>query len=436
MRTLSRIIALTVAIGAFPAAYSQNHPTIPSTGKVNIVNASPDSAKNEEAVVNVYQIFIENAPKTFKKSGVPSFAIEGKEGKFYLGIGATAKATVSYDWGDPIDNGFDFTTSAIPMNPRKGDGGLFQLSGATSGMYLNFVALPGDKNQVGFYFDFNLTGNNYGFNLTYAYVKYRGITAGYDYSLFSDMAAAPPSIDYEGPCGFTAIPHGVLDYRHSINSHWSFGVGAEMPMVSATTGDHTYTVNQRVPDIPAYIQYSWGGGKSWLRFSGIVRNMLYRDVIADKNRDIVGWGVKMSGSASMTPFVTAYYQAAYGKGITSYFQDLYEGGLDMVPDACCDGRLSAVKAWGGYLGLQYNISPKVYATTTYSHLRNYAPSYEGGSTPWDSQYKYAQYALANVMWSITPHISTGLEYIYGRRVDMNGASHHDNRIQTMLQVTF
>ncbi|WP_290463654.1 porin [Duncaniella muris] len=434
MNSLIHFAAVVPALCAFAGASSQNHPLTPQEGEVTIINPSATRSDSGLTVINIYNIFLQNAPKSHKKSGVPNFAIEGKNKKFYLGIGGTAKATLSYDWGDPIDNGFNFTTSSIPMNPRKGDGGLVQFSAATSGLYLNFVALPGDKNQLGVYIDFNLTGNSYGFDLQYAYIKYRGFTAGYDYSLFSDMAAAPPSIDNEGPCGFTAIPNGVLDYRHSFGQHWSLGVGVEMPMVSATTGEKTYVVNQRVPDIPAYVQYSWGGGKSWLRFSGIVRNMLYRDEIADKNRDQVGWGVKMSGSASLTPLVTAYYQAAYGEGITSYFQDLYEGGLDMVPDG--SGRLKAVKAWGGYFGLQYNISPKVYATTTYSHLRNYAPDYSGGSTAWDSQYKYAQYALANVIWQISPHLSTGLEYIYGRRVDMSGLSHHDNRIQTMLQVTF
>lgn len=431
MNSTTRFISLAAALCALPAVNAQNHPTTPEDGEVTIINPH-----DGPTVINLYDTFIENAPKSHKKSGVPSFAIEGKDKKFYLGIGGVGKATVSYDWGDPIDNGFDFTTSSIPMNGNRDNGGLVQFSGATSGLYVNFVALPGDKNQIGFYFDFNLTGGNYAFDLQYAYIKFRGFTAGYDYSLFSDMAAAPPSIDYEGPCGFTAIPNGVLDYRHSFNPHWSIGVGAEMPMVSATTGTDTRIINQGVPDIPAYVQYSWGGGKSWIRVSGIMRNMLYRDIVAGKKRDNVGWGVKMSGSASITPYVTAYYQAAYGKGITSYFQDLYEGGLDMVPAADGSGRLETVKAWGGYIGLQYNISPTVYATTTYSHLRNYAPRYSGGTTEWGSQYKYAQYALANVMWQITPHVATGLEYIYGRRVDMDGQSRHDNRIQTMLQVTF
>lgn len=433
MKSFYRIIALCTLLSGAAALQAQHHPGRKDIKNISVVNSSEKSGAD---TINIYEIFVNNAPDAYNIPGAPRFAIEGKDRKFYLGIGGQAKATLSYDWGDPIDNAFNFTTSAIPMNPRKGDGGLVQFSAATSGMFLNFVALPNDKNQIGAYISFNLTGSDYGFNLQYAYLKYRGITAGYNYSLFSDMAAAPPSIDNEGPCGFTAIPNGVIDYAYNIDKHWKVAAGIEMPMLSATTGENSYTVNQRVPDIPAYVQYSWGGGQSWLRFSAIVRNMLYRDVKADRNRNVTGWGVKMSGSASVGPAVTAYWQGAYGKGITSYFQDLYEGGLDLVPDGDDSGRLSAVKAWGGYVGLQYHLSPSLFMTTTYSHLRNYAPRYTDGSTPWDEQYKYAQYALANIIWTISPGIQCGLEYIYGRRVDMSGIAHHDNRLQTMLSFSF
>lgn len=422
---------LSVAV-AVPAT-AQRHPARSDVEEVTIINSSAAGSDT----ISVYETFAGNAPASYHISGAPRFAIVGKDRKFYLGIGGTAKATLSYDWGDPIHNPFDFTTSAIPMSTRPGDGGLVQFSGATSGLFLNVVALPGNANQIGAYVSFNFTGNtDYAFNLQYAYLKYRGITAGYNYSLFSDMAAAPPSIDYEGPCGFTAIPNGVVDYELAFARHWKFGVGLEKPIVSATTGDDNYVVSQRVPDIPAYIQYSWGGGSNWLRFSAILRNMLYRDVKAGRNRDQAGWGVKVSGSSALCAPVRAYWQAAYGKGMTSYFQDLYEGGLDMVPDADKPGRMSPVEAWGGYIGLQYTLSPTVFMTTTYSHVRNYAPRYSGGSTSWDSQYSYAQYALANIMWTIRPGIQCGLEYIYGRRVDMNGSSRHDNRIQTMLQFSF
>lgn len=426
-KTISLMMLMALGAGAWA-----QHPARSDGANVTILNHS--SSSTPDTIIE--KVFIENAPKAYNAPAVPSFAIEGKKGRFYLGLGGVAKATVSYDWGNPIDNGFDFTTSAIPMNLSKGNGGLTQFSAASSGLFLNFVALPGDKNQLGVYIDFNLTGADYGFDLQYAYIKFRGITAGYNYSLFSDMAAAPPSIDNEGPCGFTAIPNGVLDYEYTINPHWTVAIGAEMPMLSATYGDKAYQVNQRIPDIPLYAQYSWGGGANWLRASAILRNLQYRDVEADRNRDCFGWGVKVSGSSSLLPAVRAYWQAAYGKGITSYFQDLYEGGLDMVPDGANSSRMKAVEAWGGYIGLQYTLTPKLFATTTYSHLRNYADNYTGGSTPWGEQYKYAQYALANLIYSITPRVQCGVEYLYGRRVDHNGLSRHDNRIQAMLQVTF
>lgn len=433
MKTHIRLMLCLPLAGIPAAVIAQNHPAVAAGHEVTILNPSRN---NDTTTVDVYKIFQDNAPKCFNIPGAPRFAIEGKDRRFYLGIGGTVKTTVSYDWGNPIDNGYDFTTSAIPVQPDKGNGGLLQFSAATSGLFLNFVALPGTENQVGAYFNFNLTGNgnNYGFNLYYAYIKYRGFTVGYDFSLFSDMAAIPPSIDNEGPNALTAIPKGVIDYRRDFGKHWSAGIGAEMPIASATTGEGTRSVSQRVPDIPAYVQYSWGDGRSWIRLSGMLRNMLYRDEVAERNRNCVGWGVKLSGSATLCPFVTAYYQAAYGRGLTSYFQDLYEGGLDMVPDG--NGRLKSVEAWGGYFGLQYNISSKVYATTTYSHLRNYAPGYADGVTPWNEQYRYGQYALANIIWNITPQISTGMEYIYGRRVNMDGTTSHDNRLQTMLQVSF
>lgn len=436
-RSIIRIAcALCIGISG-PAMLAQTHPAKTEVKPITLIGPSVKAHDAGIDSAEIYRTMVDNAPQSYSIPGAPRFVIVGKDRKFYLGIGGTAKATLSYDFGHVIDNPFDFTTSAIPVTQAPGNGGKIQISAATSSLFVNFVALPGTDNQIGVYLNANFTGNNYTPSLQYAYLKYRGITAGYNYSLFSDMAAAPPSIDNEGPPGFTAIPNGVIDYTHTFGKHWGIGVGVEMPILSATVGDRTTTVNQRVPDIPAYIQYSWGSGASnWVRVSGIIRNLQYRDLVSEKNRDQIGWGVKISGSATPVSALTFYYQAAYGKGITSYFQDLYEGGLDLVPDAGVPGRLSAVKAWGGYIGIQYNLAKNLFATTTYSHLRNYAGRYANGTTSWAAQYKYAQYALANIMWTPVPQVQCGLEYIYGRRVDMNGVQAHDSRLQTMIQVSF
>lgn len=318
--------ALIVGLSVVPDAKAQTYPTKVDVKPITMIGG--DSVGTDPS--EIYYTLLENAPQAYNIPGAPRFAIIGKDHKFYIGIGGTAKATLSYDFGHVIDNGFDFATSAIPMTMAPGNGGKVQISAATSSLYLNIVALPHTDNRIGVYINANFTGNNYALALQYAYLKYRGITAGYNYSLFSDIAAAPPSIDNEGPPGLVAVPNGVIDYTRTFGKHWGIGVGIEMPMLSATMSPHTAIVNQRIPDLPAYIQYSWDATNR-VRVSGIIRTLQYRDLITGRNRTQSGWGVKISGTVTPVPAVTCYYQAAYGKGISSYFIDLDEGGLDLVP---------------------------------------------------------------------------------------------------------
>ena len=430
MKKLALSLLLAGTLVPF-AVRGQNHPTVPDEGEVKIVfnPGEPDQA--------VYDAFIENAPKRFNEPGAPRFAIKGNNNMFYLGIGGYIKGVGLFDWGAPIDNPNDFTTADIPFNTPDGDGGLLQGSFGQSKIYINFIALPGTSNKVGAYISGKFTGPGNGFKLNHAYITYRGFTVGHTSSLFEDGAAAPPTIDAEGPCGLVGTTHDLVSFQHKISSRFKGGIGLELPSTSVTTNGETRTVNQRIPDVPAYIQYSWGNGGNWVRFSALVRNIQYRDLVQDKNRNVTGWGVKLSGSSSLgaTP-LRAYYQVAYGCGIGGYIQDLAGLGLDIAPEAGREGRLEGVKAWGGYAGLQYTFSPKVFGSVTYSHSRAYADRYSDGTTPWDEQYKYAQYVAANVFYTILPGLQCGVEYLYGRRVNMDGASRHDNRINAMLQFSF
>lgn len=427
---MTRSITLTAAslLVSIPS-FAQFHPTQDKNGYVRTLFSPADS-------VMVYEKLMENAPTEFG-SNVPRFAVFGKDHSFYVGIGGYVKATVSYDLGNPMDNPNEFFTSSIPMSKRRGDGGLIQFSAQQSSLFLNFVGLPGSDNQVGAFIGANLIGDDYAPALQYAYIKYRGLTAGYDKTLFSDPAATPPTIDYEGPNSSTAINNAVLNYQLSFGKkkEWKFGVGVELPVMSVTDLETTaYKVNQRVPDIPAFIQYSWDGQSSWVRASGIIRNMLYHNTLSDKNVDKMGWGVELSGVLAPVDKLTFYYQGVYGRGIASYIQDMSDCGMDMLPAAGSDFILNLTRSWGAYGGLQYDFSDKVFASATYSHVRNYA--HDCVTPTADNQYRYAQYVDANIFWNITDILQTCVEYIYGRRVNFDGTQAHDSRAQLALQISF
>lgn len=383
----------------------------------------------------VLKILEENAPNYFNAPGMPRFSVIGKEREFYLGVGGTLRGTLSYDFGNPIESPLFFTTNSIPMNNPAGNGALVQMSAASSGMFFNFVALPHTDNKMGAYIHFNFSGNdgNYGFSLKEAYITYRNLTVGYNTSLFTDGAASAGTIDQQGPNAMTFLFNMVVDYQYKLNERWKIGAGLERPVVNGTLGAGYSSVNQRLPDIPVYAQYSWKNGEGWLRLSGLLRNMYYRSESMERNEDIVGWGVKLSGAAPLNNSTTLYYQGVYGSGIASYVQDMQGLGMDFVPLKGDAAGVKSVDVFGMYTGLQHNFSPKFTASTTFSMVRSYLP--DRAAMPGDT-YKSAVYVVANIFYRITPVLTTGIEYIWGCRRNVDGAFKQNNRLQIALRGDF
>lgn len=382
----------------------------------------------------VLKVLEDNAPKYFNAPGMPRFSVIGKDQEFYLGIGGYIRGTLSYDMGNPIESPLYFITSAIPMDNAPGNSSLFQMSAASSNIFFNFVALPQTQDKVGAYVDFGFGEGmgNYGFSLKAAYLTYRNWTVGYSTSLFTDGAAAAQTIDQQGPNAMTFLFNTVVDYQIALNKHWKFGAGVEYPSVSATYGEYGRKVNQRLPDIPLYVQYSWKDGTGWLRFSALLRNMYYYNVAESKDSHEAGIGFKLSGASPIGKKFVLYSQSVYGRGIASYVQDLQGLGLDMVPVE--GGGLKGVDVVGSYIGLQYKINGKFTTSATFSEVKCYMPDDAvdiGGDT-----YREAVYFVSNVIYRISPVLSTGVEYLWGCRRNKDEAFRQDNRVQMSLRVNF
>lgn len=394
---------------------------------------------NKESIdsTQIYGILHHNAPEDFQVSGVPSVAVVGKDGKFILGLGGYVKAVAGWDFGHPIESADEFITSQIPMTPMDGDGSRFNLSAKQSHLFINFVALPGTGNEIGAFISANLL-DGYKPTLQFAYLKYRGLQAGFDYSLFSDPACGAQAVDYEGPCSSTANPVTGLNYTWEPHPHgrWEVAAGIELPQTSFTTVDgKTKWVYQRFPDIPIAGKFTWNEGNSWVRTSAIFRTLTYRDVMTKKNHNKFAFGFQVSGAINFLDKLTLFYQGVWGKGIGSTIQDTVGEGLDMTPTDEGDA-LSPVMVGGGFASLQYDISSRICLSGTYSHLRTYAKRYADGTVPWADQYRYAQYVSTNIFFHVTSYFDIGLEYIWGRRTNYDGLKCADNRLQAAFQLSF
>lgn len=373
----------------------------------------------------------ENAPKAPNDNGLPRFALVGKNNEFYLGIGGQFLGEGVFTWGDAMPSATLFTPAALtPKTP--GNGGNTQFGWQTSSIYMNFVAMPGTDNQIGIFFKANFMGNNNAFNCFHFYAKYRGLTAGYTNSLFTDGAAEPMTIDFEGPNGYPFTTLFTAYWEQNFTKNFSGAIGIDAPSVSMTTGATTKMVNQRVPAIPLYLQYAWNDGGSHVRLSGLVRPIQYRNLTEDSNSTLVGGGIQLSGMTKVAGNLSANFNAAYGRGIGSYLQDDSGLGMDAVTSTEA-GKMETVKTFGVTGGLSYAFSPKVSTNLTYSHLVNSLPD---NATVDSDKYRYGDYVAANVIYNINKFVSAGIEYDYGHRKSFDGESLHANRIQCQLAVTF
>ncbi|MDE6831720.1 MAG: hypothetical protein K2J07_03180 [Muribaculaceae bacterium] len=424
MNRIGFFVALLAAITTALTASAQRDSRL-DKGVVTVVNNDSTDASRVEKVLK------ENAPGSPKDNGLPRFALVGKNDKFYVAFGGQFLGEGVFDFGDRMSSATLFTPSAItPSTP--GNRSNLGFGWQSSSIYMNFVAIPGTKDQIGLFFKANFLGNNNAFNVYHFYARYRGLTVGYTTGLFTDAAAEPVTIDFEGPNGSPNMTLFNASWTQKFNDHITGAIGIDAPTTSFTTGSTTEMVNQRIPAIPLYLQYGYNDGNAHFRLSGLVRPMQYRDLRAGSNNTLAGLGVQLSGMTPIAGGLSMNYNVVYGRGIGTYIQDDNGLGVDAV-ELGDPGRMGMVKNLGLTGGLSYAFSSKVSSNVTYSHLVNYLPD---NAVSQSEQYRYGDYVAANVIYNINNILSAGVEYDYGLRRDFDGDCLHTNRFQIQFGVTF
>ena len=365
----------------------------------------------------------------FEDPAAPRFLFLDKKGEVALGIGGYLKAVGEYDFDGAIDNS-NFVTNMIPVPLDPSQRQRFGATAANSTIFLKMVTRPTKVGRVIVYIQTNFTGASYGLELKQAYVSVGHLTLGKARSTFADGPAMAPTVDDQGPSGQVSAKNMLIKYTSPSWSGFSFAASVEVPEASYTTGNTSKYIAQRFPDIPAYAQYSWDKGDSHIRLSGIMRQLSYRNLESSKNHFATGWGVQLSTIAGITPDFKFFGHYTYGKGIATYINALDGLGYDLIPDGA-SGNLKAPAMAGWTAGLQYNFTPRLFATASYSRAQLYDTAGMAADT-----YRYAQYMVANVFYNLWGDLRIGAEYIHGTHKDISGLSGKANRLEAMLQYSF
>lgn len=378
---------------------------------------------------DVIEVLYDTSDLHFQDATMPRFIMIDRQGNTIFGIGGYVEGIVQYDFDGAIDGaGFATHDIAVPSDPS-----LRNRLGADA-THTNIVLQLLRKTKLGVlnaYVQGNFSGGNYGFKLKNAYISLHNVKAGYTRSTFEDAMAGVPTIDYQGPAGAVSRTNMMLQYRVPLSRHFVAAISAELPQADYTLTDGANeSINQRCPDIPAYIQYQWDGGDSHIRASAIFRELSYRNLATSENKFATGWGVQLSGAAKVTSLAQVYYQAVYGKGIANYINDLSGFGYDLLSEGD-GGKMKAPGAFGMSAGVRLNLSNRVFVSSTYSFCRLYDQENMGGDA-----YRRGNYAVVNCFYTPISDLQVGIEYLHGRRTNMNHEHGTANRIEAMVKYSF
>ena len=383
------------------------------------------------------QDYLETHRHGFQQTERPMFVFATRDNRFSLALGGFIALRAAYDF-DGISDNLDFVPYNIPLTANYNNRQQLMMDASTSRLYFKGVANTNMLGRVVIYVDADFRGGSpksYTPRVRSAYVSMLGFTLGRDVSTFCDLNAAPLTIDFQGPNAYNFNFATMIRYEYAFyDDHFKLGAAAEMPNVSATYNAKFLEMRQRIPDFPVYFQYAWDEDRSsHLRASAVFRNMYVRNAVVEENKSLFGWGVQLSGTIKAWDWLRFYMNGVYGKGITPYISDLNGSGLDFMPDPDSPTSLTTPAMYGWQAAAQIHLFSD---WLTLSGGYSTAVVRKSGGILSPNQYREGQYIFGNLFCHVTPRMTLAVEYLYGSRENMDGATNHANRASLMIKYTF
>jgi hypothetical protein len=243
----------------------------------------------------------------------------------------------------------------------------------------------------------------------------------------NDLRAAPETLDFAGPAGIWQTRQPLVRFTKSLADGMITEVAVETPEnVSYINGDKL----TRWPDFA--VAGTWLIDSEYIkhfRVSGLLRDLSAEGATGTTD-SALGWAV--TGSAKLgLPFLgtkdnlkfTLHYGDGYGTQV--------KGGPAEGAFNTASSKLETIGIFGTYGGIQHFWSDRWRSNLVYGYVNSDNPEFVSGDT-----YDNTNYAAADLIWNPYKKVTLGVEYLWGRRENKDGASGSSNRFIFSSRVDF
>jgi hypothetical protein len=346
-------------------------------------------------------------------------------------IGGYVKSSVVYNQ-DPLQIKDRFIVGSIPVSNLTLANAKAQSSITASQSRLNFdMREPTNFGILRAFIEGDFAADDETFRLRHAFGQWRQVLAGKTWSTFVDTEASPEEVDFEGLNGRVNVRQSQVRFMPTIGDAYQFQFSLEDPDPQVQNGDGV----TRMPDIVASASFQ-PNARLHLRTALIARQIRAQQSaeLGSEVEKEYGWGVSFSGRLTTPRFGdrdSVLFQLNGGTGIGRYVNDLSSvGNFDGIINLD-NGKLELFDVVAGYISWQHWWSGALRSNFTLGGVEIDNPGFVA-----DDAYKRTIRFSSNVLWSPTPRINLGLEYLWGARENENGADGEAQQVQLAAQYSF
>lgn len=253
------------------------------------------------------------------------------------------------------------------------------------------------------------------FRLRHAYAQWDKWTIGQTWTTLSDIAASPPTLDFEGQVASISTRRTILRWTSKIaDSNWKVSLAIEDPFTIIEVPDSvTGQARTQTPD--SVIRLRWSRSNVQFQAAGVIRELGFQP---EGGPIFTGdtWGVNFSQVTKLNSRTKFYAELLWGSGIGSF-----RGLPDAGPTTA--GDVEVIDSLGWMVGGTYNWTDRLSSNVTY------AENGVGNTDLLPDEIKRATYMAANVIYEPTKQTNVGIEYLYGTRQNYDGQQGFANRVQ-------
>lgn len=327
-------------------------------------------------------------------------------------FGGFVKADFIYDF-NPIDSTDSFVTTSIPVDAPPRTNARFHARQSRLSFDTRWLS---DDRIIRIYVEGDFFSEGDRFRLRHAFGESGHILVGRTWTTFTDVAAAPATLDFEGSVSNVN--------RRTAQARWTQTIFHDDLKLALAIEDTDFNIEppfgvtgearKPSPDFVGHLRLD--RERAQFQVASLFRVVGFQPT----GQDVItksAWGLNFTGVMLATDKTKVYSQIVFGEGIGSY-RDL----PDAAPTAV--NRSGLLPLFGWMVGVTHDWNEELSSNFTYAENRLGTTAFQN-----PDDVEATTYLAANLIWSPLERVKVGVEYLYGTRENVNGAMGDAHRLQ-------